>query len=96
LRPPHRSPRPALPHVEHLHPDCRLAVFDEIPISHLIRPSFRHASKERFEAGPHLPKLTNGYMRSCICANKIIPWYDLIGHLIGKGMILFGGARGGP
>jgi hypothetical protein len=31
-----------------------------------------------------------------ICANKIIPWYDLIGHLIGKGMILLGGARGGP
>jgi hypothetical protein len=45
---------------EHLHPDCRLAVFDEIPIRHLIRPSFRHASKERFEAGPHLPKLTKG------------------------------------
>jgi hypothetical protein len=31
-----------------------------------------------------------------ICANKIIPWYDLIGHLIGKGMILLGGTRGGP
>jgi hypothetical protein len=59
LRPPHRSP-PALPHVEHLHPDCRLAVFDGISIRHLIRPSFRHASKERFEAGPHLPKLTKG------------------------------------
>jgi hypothetical protein len=43
--------------VEHLHPDCRLAVFDEISIRHLIRPSFRHASKERFEARPHLPKL---------------------------------------
>jgi hypothetical protein len=27
--------------VEHLHPDCRLAVFDEIPIRHPIRPSFR-------------------------------------------------------
>jgi hypothetical protein len=26
----------------------------------LIRPSFRRASKERFEAGPHLPKLTKG------------------------------------
>ena len=61
MRPPHRSPPPALPHVEHLHPDCRLAVFDEISIRHLIRPSFRHASKgERFEAGPHLPKLTKG------------------------------------
>jgi hypothetical protein len=46
--------------VEHLHPDCRLAVFDEISIRHLIRPSFRHASKERFETGPHLPKLTKG------------------------------------
>jgi hypothetical protein len=47
--------------VEHLHPDCRLAVFDEMPIRHLIRPpSFRHASKERFEAGPHLPNLTKG------------------------------------
>jgi hypothetical protein len=32
--------------VEHLHPDCRLAVFDEISIRHLIRPSFRPASKE--------------------------------------------------
>jgi hypothetical protein len=31
-----------------------------------------------------------------ICAKKIIPWYDLIGHLIGKGMILLGGTRGGP
>jgi hypothetical protein len=40
LRPPHRSPA-ALPHVEHLHPDCRLAVFDEMPIRQLIRPSFR-------------------------------------------------------
>jgi hypothetical protein len=40
-----------------LHPDCdcRLAVFDEVPIRHLTRPSFRHASEERFEAGPHLP-----------------------------------------
>jgi hypothetical protein len=37
-------------HVEHLHPDCRLAVFDEIPIRHLIRPSFRHASKGRSKA----------------------------------------------
>jgi hypothetical protein len=48
--------------VEHLHSDCRLAVFDEISIRHLIRPSFRHASKERFEAWPwpHLPKLTKG------------------------------------
>jgi hypothetical protein len=35
LRPPHRSP-PALPHVKHLHADCRLAVFDEMPIRHLI------------------------------------------------------------
>jgi hypothetical protein len=59
LRPPHRSP-PALPHVEHLHPDWRLAVFDEIPIRHLIRPSFRHASKERVEAGgPHLSPQTD-------------------------------------
>jgi hypothetical protein len=49
-----------LPHVEHLHADCGLAVFDEMPIRHLIRPSFRHASKESFEAGPHLPKLTKG------------------------------------
>jgi hypothetical protein len=31
-----------------------------------------------------------------ICANKIIPGYDLSGHLIGKGMILLGGTRGGP
>jgi hypothetical protein len=46
--------------VKHLYPDCRLAVFDEIPIRHLIRPSFRHASKECFEAGAHLPKLTKG------------------------------------
>jgi hypothetical protein len=47
--------------VEHLYPDCRLAGFGEIPIHHLIRPSFRHASKERFEAGPHPPpKLTKG------------------------------------
>jgi hypothetical protein len=49
--------------VEYLHADCCLAVFDEIPIRHLIHPSFRHASKERFtfEAGPqHLPKLTKG------------------------------------
>jgi hypothetical protein len=47
-----------------LHPDCRLAVFDEIPIRHLIRPSpFRHACKGRFEArpGPISPKqLTKG------------------------------------
>jgi hypothetical protein len=43
------APRPALPHVEHLHPDCRLAVYDEMSIRHLIRPSFRPASKERFE-----------------------------------------------
>jgi hypothetical protein len=47
--------------VEHLHPNGRLAVFDEISIRHLIRPSFRHAGKERFEgAWPHLPKLTKG------------------------------------
>jgi hypothetical protein len=45
--------------VEHLRPDCRLAVFGDIPIRHLIRPSFRHASKERFEAGPHLSKQTD-------------------------------------
>jgi hypothetical protein len=47
LRPPDRSRSPpALPHVGHLHPDCRrLAVFDEIPTRHPIRPSFRHASK---------------------------------------------------
>jgi hypothetical protein len=32
-----------------------------------------------------------------ICANKITPGYELIGHIIGKGMILLaGGARGGP
>jgi hypothetical protein len=68
LRPPHRSP-PALPHVEHLHPDCRLAVLDEISIRHLIRPSFRHASKERFEAGPaHLPKLNQAVFRSAAAA----------------------------
>ena len=37
------------------------------------------------------------YTRSLgICANKIIPGYDLIGQLIGKGMILLGGTRGGP
>jgi hypothetical protein len=29
------------------------------------RPSFRHASKERFEAGPHLPKASNSH-RQCI------------------------------
>jgi hypothetical protein len=50
--------------VEHLHPTAAsLAVFDEVPIRHLIRPcrfAFRDASKERFEAGPHLPKLTKG------------------------------------
>jgi hypothetical protein len=31
FRPPHRSP-PAPPHAEHLRPDCRLAVSDEIPM----------------------------------------------------------------
>jgi hypothetical protein len=40
--------------VENLHPDCRLAIFDEMPIRHLIRPSFRHAGKERFEAEDNL------------------------------------------
>jgi hypothetical protein len=52
-------------YVEHLHPDCRLAVFDEIPTRHLIissapRFAVRRASNERFEAGPHLRKLTKG------------------------------------
>jgi hypothetical protein len=31
-----------------------------------------------------------------MCANKIIPQYDLIGHLIGKRMILLGRTQGGP
>jgi hypothetical protein len=31
-----------------------------------------------------------------MCANKIIPGYDLIGNLVGKGMILLGGTWGGP
>jgi hypothetical protein len=39
---------PVLAEGQRLHPDCRLAVFDEVSIRHLIRPSFRHASKERF------------------------------------------------
>jgi hypothetical protein len=46
--------------VEHLHSDCRLAVFNQIPIRHLVRPPFGHISEERFEAGPHLPELTKG------------------------------------
>jgi hypothetical protein len=32
-----------------------------------------------------------------MCANKIIPGYDLIGNLVGKGMVLLlGGTWGGP
>jgi hypothetical protein len=39
LRPPYCG-SPALPQVEHLHSDCdcRLAVFDQISIRHLVRP----------------------------------------------------------
>jgi hypothetical protein len=48
----HTAAPPALPHVEHLHPDCRLAVFDEIPIRHLTRLSFRHASKAASASRP--------------------------------------------
>jgi hypothetical protein len=61
LRPPDCG-SPALPQVEHLYSDCRLAVFDQISIRHLVRPPFRHTSEsgERFEAGPHLPELTKG------------------------------------
>ena len=59
LRPPDCG-SPALPHVEHLHSDCRLAVFNQIPIRHLVRSPFGHISEERFEAGPHLPELTKG------------------------------------
>jgi hypothetical protein len=50
LCPPHRRP-PALPHIYGT-PARRL--------SPRIRPSFRHASKGRFEAGLHLPKRTKG------------------------------------
>jgi hypothetical protein len=46
--------------VGQLHPGCCLAVFDEISIRHLIRPPFRHASKELLETWPHLPELTKG------------------------------------
>jgi hypothetical protein len=62
LRPPHRSP-PALPHVEHLNPDCRLAVFDEISMRHLIRPSFRRASKARSASRPGPPISPNADQR---------------------------------
>jgi hypothetical protein len=51
--------------VEHLHADFRLAVFDEIPIRHLIHPSFRHASKERSEA---VPWHFSGFGRAHICS----------------------------
>jgi hypothetical protein len=62
LRPPN-SCSPALPQVGPLYPDCRLAVFDDISIRHLVRPPFRHASEERFEARSHLPELTKGQRR---------------------------------
>jgi hypothetical protein len=48
--------------VEHLHSDCRLAVFDQISIRHLVRPPFRHTSEECFEAWPHLSELTKGQL----------------------------------
>jgi hypothetical protein len=47
LYPPDRG-SPALPQVEHLYSDCRLAVFDQISIRHLVRPLFRHTSEECF------------------------------------------------
>jgi hypothetical protein len=54
-RPAHRSP-PALPHVGHLHADCRLAVLDEPDTGRSAissAPRFATlASKERLEAGP--------------------------------------------
>jgi hypothetical protein len=43
LRPPDCG-SPALPHVEHLHSDCRLAVFNQIPIRHLVCPPLRHTA----------------------------------------------------
>ena len=50
LRPPDCG-SPALPQVEHLYSDCRLAVFDQISIRHLVRPPFRHTSEERAPRG---------------------------------------------
>jgi hypothetical protein len=50
LRPPDCG-SPALSHVEHLHSDCGLAVFDQISIRHLVRPPLRHTAERGVPRG---------------------------------------------
>jgi hypothetical protein len=72
---PSRLRLPQLPHVEHLHSDCSLAVFDQISIRHLVRPPLRHTAEERLEAGPHLPELTKGQRFDAPYLRKpLLPW----------------------
>jgi hypothetical protein len=54
LRPPDCG-SPALPQVEHLYSDCRLAVFDQISIRHLVRPRFATLARSASRPGPISP-----------------------------------------
>jgi hypothetical protein len=69
----------------HLHSDCRLAVFNQISIRHLVRPPFGHTGEERFEAWPHLPELTKGQRLDAPYLRKpLLPWS--MGAVYNKGV----------
>jgi hypothetical protein len=61
----------------------------------------RHPMNNSHVADPSQPSApyhtnANPLVGMGMCANKIMPGFDLIGNLVGKGVILLGGTWGGP